>query len=368
MSRYKPVVGVSEGITLLFIFISSKVFLAHITFILHDGMNASWVIPFINTFTGLLGVLLLVAVLDRHPGKDLVEIGDELAGPYINTLFALYYLVVLVSGAGFALRFISERVVAGFLTDTPISMVTLSFLAGTVVVAYLGLEAVARTARFLVGVLVVSTLALVVLTIPFWQWHVFYPLLGWGAWEVLQGALTTTGNYVQILLLGIIYPFLPRGKARLVGVWGVLIAGFFFTLMVLVPLLIFTYPTISEMTLPTFEMARIISIGRFGQRMEVVFLPIWVFANMIFITASLYGGAAVLARLCKLGDYRPFVPAVTVFTTVAAFIPQNVSQASYWNHDYLTRYSFYVLVVILLGLRLAARLKGGRGAENDQGV
>ncbi|KJS12320.1 MAG: hypothetical protein JL56_12965 [Desulfotomaculum sp. BICA1-6] len=368
MSHLKPVVGVSEGITLLFIFISSKVFLAHVTFILHDGMNASWVIPIINTLIGLLGVLLLVAVLNGHPGKDLVEIGEELAGPYINTLFSLFYLAVFVIGAGFTLRFISERVVAGFLPDTPISMVTLSFLVGTVTVAYLGLEAVARTARFLVVVLVVSTLALVLLTIPFWQGHVFYPLLGGGVWEVLRGALTTTGTYVQILLLGIIYPFLPQGKARLVGVWGVLIAGFFFTIMVLVPILIFSFPTVTEMALPTFEMARIINIGRFGQRMEVVFLPIWVFANMIFMAVSLYAGAAVLARLFKLGDYRPFVLAVTVFTTVTAFIPLNSAQASYWNHAYLSRYSFYALVLIMLALLLAARLRGKGGAKNEKGV
>ena len=152
MSRFKPVVGVSEAIALLFIFISSKVFLTHISFILRDGANAAYLIPVLNTFAGLLGVLLLVAVLNRYPGKDLVQIGEEVSGPYVNTLFSLFYLAVFVTGAGFTLRSISERVVAGFLPDTPISVVTLSFLAGTTVVAYLGLEAVARTARFLVEI------------------------------------------------------------------------------------------------------------------------------------------------------------------------------------------------------------------------
>jgi len=102
--------------------------------------------------------------------------------------------------------------------------------------------------------------------------------------------------------------------------------------------------------------------------MEVVFLPIWVFANMIFMAVSLYAGAAVLARLFKLGDYRPFVLAVTVFTTVTAFIPLNSAQASYWNHAYLSRYSFYALVLIMLALLLAARLRGKGGAKNEKGV
>ncbi|MCG8402327.1 MAG: spore germination protein [Firmicutes bacterium] len=368
MTRFKPVVGVSEAVTLLFIFIAAKVFLTHVAFILHDGANASWMIPLINIFIGLAGVLLLVAVLNKHPGQDLVETGEELTGPYINALFSLYYLLVFVVGAGFALRSVSERMVVGFLQDTPISMVVLLFLASTVTVAYLGLEAVARTARFLVSVLVVTTLALVALTTPFWQWHAFFPIWGAGPWEVLQGALKNAGSFVHILLLGIIYPFLPAGKAKPIGVWGVLLAGFFMLVTVLVPLLIFTFPTTTELTFPTFETARIINIGRFGQRMEVLFLPIWVFGNMIFISASLYAGAAVLTRLFKLDDYRPFVPAVAVFTVVTAFVPRNASQVAYWDHQFIGGYSFWGLILILAVLFLAARFKGGGGAKNEKGA
>ncbi|MBF7083751.1 GerAB/ArcD/ProY family transporter [Desulfallas sp. Bu1-1] len=367
MTQYKPVVGVSEAVTLLFIFLSSKVFLTHVVFLYHEGLNAAWMIPIIQTSTGLLGLLLLVSVLNKFPGRDLVEIGEELTGPYINLLFALYYLAVFVFGAGMTLRGISEQVVAGFLPDTPISLVVFTFVLGTVVVSYLGVEAVARTARFLLGVMVVTAMALVLLTIPLWQFDAFYPLWGGGLWKLLAGALKNTGDFVQILLLGIIYPFLPVNQVRQIGVRGVIVAGFFLFLYVLAPLLIFTYPSATELTLPSFEMARIINIGRFGQRMEVVFLPVWVFGNMIFLSISLYAGAAVLARLCRLSDYRPFVLSVAVFTTVVAFVPRNALQAAYWNHQYLSQYSFIILAAILVILLLTARAKGKGGDKNEQG-
>lgn len=361
MTQRGPVVGISEGITLLFIILSSKVFLNHIAFTLDYGLNASWTIPLLNTMVGLAGVLLLVAVLNRSPGRDLVETGEQLTGPYLNTLFGIYYLAVFVAGAGLTLRSISERVVAGFLTDTPISLVTIFFMAGTLVVSYLGIEAVARTARFLVGVLVVFATTMIVLTIPLWQFHVLYPLWGPGPVDLLKGAVANTGDFVQILLLGIIYPFLPRGRAASVGVWSVLIAGFWIFIFILVTLLVFTYPSATELTLPSFELARIINIGRFVQRMEVLFLPVWVFGNMIFLSVSLYAGAAVLARLCKLGDYRPFVLSMAVFTVVMAFIPQSALQAAKWNHQYLSRYSFWLLAAILLALLAAARFRGQGG-------
>lgn len=365
MNQQKPVVGAAEVSALIFTVISAKIFLTQSIFLYHSGMNAAWMIPIALMFIGLSGVLLLVALLNRFPGRDLIQVGEELTGPYVNFFFALFYLAVFVLGAGFTLRAISEHMVAGFFPDTPISLVAGSFILATMVVSYLGLEAVVRTARLLVGVLVVTGLALVALTIPLWSFASLFPIWGSGPLQLLRGTLENTGVYVSILLLGIIYPFLPGKTGKRVGFWGVGITGIISLLGVLVPILVFTYPTVTELTLPSFEMARIINIGRFGQRMEVVFLPMWVFANMIYLSASLYGGAAVLSRLCALDDYRPFVLSMAVFITVVAFITQNAPQAAYWYQFYIIRYSFGILTGILLLLLSMAALKsrgGGRGA------
>ena len=366
MSRFRPVVGSSEAITLLFIFISAKVFLTYIVFFYHEGLDAAWILPLITTAVGVLVALLLVALLNRYPGRDLVEIGDELAGPYLNLLFAFFYLAVLLFGAGMTLRGISERVVSGFLTDTPVSLVTAFFVVGTVVVSYLGLEAVARTARFLVSVMVVTALMLIVLTMPMWHWDAFYPLLGPGLLKLLLGSFSFTGDYVQILLLGLICPFLPAGRIRAIGVGGTLIAGFFLVIFTAVPILVFNYPPVTELMLPSFQLARIINIGRFGQRMEVVFVPLWVFSNMIFLSISYYAAAVVLTRISKLRDYRPFVLAATVLTVVIAFIPQNSLQAAYWAHQYLSHYSLGMLVAIILLLLIIAIIRGRGGSLNEK--
>lgn len=366
MSRFKPVIGASEAITLLFIFISAKIFLTYTVFYYQKGLTASWVIPLLTAAAGIVVVLLLVALLNRYPGRDLVEIGEGLAGPYINLLFAFFYLAVLLLGAGMTLRGTSERVVSGFLVDTPISLVTALFVTGTMVVSYLGLEAIARTARFLTSVMVVTALILIVLTIPMWRWDAFYPLLGPGPLKLLLGSFNFTGEYVQILLLGLICPFLPAGRIKAIGIGGTLIAGLFLFAFTAVPILVFSFPPVTELMLPSFELARIINIGRFGQRMEVLFVPLWVFGNMIFLSISYYAAAMVLMRICKLRDYRPFVLAATVLTVVIAFIPQNALQMTYWAHQYLSRYSLGLLVVIVLLLLIIAKIRDGGGGLNEK--
>lgn len=365
MTRQNPVVGVSEAVTLLFLFISAKALFAYSIFLYDTGMNAAWFVPIIQTAIGFAGVLLLFTLLNKYPGKDIIKIGEKLTGPYVNILLSLFYLSVFIFSSGITLRLISEQVVTGFFIDTPISFVMFSFLSGSLVVSYLGLEAVARTARFLVSIVVISVVVLILLTIPFWEFHTLFPLLGAGVPGIFKGAVLNSGVFVQILLLGIIAPFLPGNSLKGIGLWGVAAAGFFLFLWVLVPLLVFTYPAVSEMTLPYFEMSKTISIGRFGQRAELLFFPIWVFGSLILISVSLYSGAAVITRLLDLEDYRPFVLAAAVFSLVIALLPQNVPQVLELNQRYLNQLSFPVLIIIL-GILLGASRLYNKGGTNNQ--
>lgn len=367
MTQSKPVVGASEAVTLLFVFLTAKSFLSEALFIFDAGYNATWMVALLMTGYALGTVWLLSTLLNRFPGRDLVEIGEVVVGPYLNLVLILYYQFVFVIGAGFVLRGISERMVSGFLPDSPISLVVFFFILGAVVVSYMGVEAVARTARLLVGILVISAGVLILLTIPFWQWHALFPLWGSGPLPVVMGSLAHSGDFVQILLLGIIVPFIPQNMVGSIGIRGTLAAGLVLFVYLAAAVLIFTYPLVTEITLPSMEMAKIINISRFGQRLEVLFLPVWAFGNLIYLSISLYAGAHILARFCKLRDHRPFVPPVAVLTTVAAFGPPNSMLAASWSNASLSQFGLIILVAVLSFLLLVARVRGKGGQGNVQG-
>lgn len=364
MPRHKPVIGIYEATILLFLFLISKIYLSYSPFLYHHGLNAAWMIPLIQIPLALAGVYLLCKLLEKFPGQSLIEIGENLTGVYINTIFALFYLAFFATVAGLTLRGISERVVAGFLTSTPISLVAILLITSTLVVSYLGIEAVARTAKFLAGVIVVSSLVLIAMTVSFWEFHNIYPFWGSGFTNVTKSSFSFMGDFTNILLLGIIFPFTPPGTVRKIGSRAVILAGLFMFLFVLVPLLIFSLPAVLEINNPSFLMARIINIGRFAQRMEVIFLPVWVFVNLLSLSVSLYAGGAITSRMLRLNDYRPFILSTTVFVFTIAFIPQNIIQTFEWANSYITRFSFAPFMAIILFLLLAARVKKKGGLKN----
>lgn len=367
--HHKPTVGYREAVTVGVIFISAKIFLTYQIVLYHLAANAAWVVPILEALIAVAGMLLLVSVLERYPGKSIVEISEELLGSYLNTLFSMIFAAILVLITGLVLRQEGERALTGFFPDTPISMVVLLFLIGTVIVTFLGFDSIARVSVLAAPFLLLGLLIIVVLSVPLWQPTALFPLLGTGVSRVLRAPLEQTGSFTELFIMGVIAPFLPRGKLRAIGLWTVGVSTVLLVAFVLVPLLVFNYPVVSELTLPLFEVNRLITIGRFGERMEAVFLPVWALTSLIKLSVGLYGAASVTAQVLRLKDYRPFVLPMAVFTVTVAFIPSNISAAVALDLEVLRRYSFAVVMAMFLPVLVLSYLRVKRGKNSaEKGV
>ncbi|MBO8128770.1 MAG: GerAB/ArcD/ProY family transporter [Peptococcaceae bacterium] len=356
-----PKVGVREAVAVTIIFIIAKLFLSYQVHLFHFAANAAWMVPLIQTVLTIGAFLVLAWLLERHPGKTIVEIGEELVGPVINTFFGIILAVIFVGLVGLILRQFAERALTGFIPDTPISAVVLLFMTGVVPVAYLGFEVIARTARVFIVFLVLSGLTVVVLSSPLWEGHALYPLWGNGPVGLIKGSLVASGVFMEIFLLAVIAPFLPRGSLRRVGFWSIGLSGLFLFLGVISVLLVFSFPASAELAVPFFEVTRTISIGRFGQRLETLFLPMWVLISLIKMSVGLYLVSALMARTLRLPYYRPLILPMAVLVIAVAFIPANVSEAINWDLNVLRRYGYVIvgaIVVTLAGLTWWRERKG----------
>lgn len=358
----RTLIGTSEAVVLLTTFISTKIFLSYQVGLYHAAANAAWISPLIYTVAGIACTLLLVSLLKRFPDKNVIEIGEELVGPCFNTFFSLIYTAFFLSVAGLSVRQFAEYALTGFLPDTPISLLIISFLLGITFVNFLGIEVLARVARVLALPIALSLLAFTTLTIHLWQPHALFPIWGSGPVEIMRGAATHAGVMSEIFLLAFLSPYFPSKKLTLIGVWSIVAAGLLLTVFTLLPLVVFTYPTVTELSLPSLEIARIITLGRFGQRLETLFLPIWAFSGMINVAAGLCAAAKGTASLLQLKDFKPFILPMAVLSLCISFLPLNISQAAIWDHEILDKYSLPILstIIVILLARAAVRSRGGK--------
>lgn len=359
-----PKIGLREAIAVATMILVAKAFLPYFVFIIHKGMSATWLVVLLHFPIAIVGVLVLARLLERHPGKTFVEIGDDLVGPMISLFFPFIVVTYLVMLVGFELRQFSEFLRTAFLINTPISVVAMAFLLAMVAVAYMGIDITARLAWLLFIPFLLGMALLLGLTANLWETHGLYPVLGPGVKGLLWTVVTTLGVGSEIVLLSIITPFLAPGAVRAAGLLSVLISGSVVFFIMVVALLTFPFPIAREITLGIFEISRAINVGRFLIRLETLFLPLWMFAGLVSMTAGLYGAAAVTARALKMPYYRPFVFPLAVLAMAVSFLFPNLPTAMETSFTLLITWSPLPIGLVLGTLAGVEFLRTRRKDEN----
>lgn len=325
--RRENKIELKEAIMLVTMALITELFLTFPAVLGHKGQTAAWLVLLVATLVAAVAFLPTAILLERYPEKTIIEIGEELLGPIGNAFFALIIFLTFLAITSLILRQYAERTITVSLNNLPLSVAMVMLLVGAAVACYLGLEAINRSV-WIAGFIIVFMLLLVqFLPFPYWQTDYLFPLGGSGLKEILFEGLKRSSLFAEVLMLAVIYPSLPKGAVRSVGLTGLLLSGLIMALTIFTTQLVFPVQVFQEMSLPTFETSRLIYFGRFIQRLESIFIPLWVFACLIKVSLGCYLMCLILTRWLKLPYYRPFILPVVVITMATAFIPANVSEA-----------------------------------------
>ena len=132
--------GPTEAIIIFAFAISAKVFVSLPASLFASARNAAWMTPIGGMILALAGVWIMGEVLARNPGKNIVNITENVFGPYLGTRVNLIYLAFFLTVASLFCRQYSEEMIVAALPDTPISVISACFTAMALLGSYLGIE------------------------------------------------------------------------------------------------------------------------------------------------------------------------------------------------------------------------------------
>jgi spore germination protein (amino acid permease) len=362
-------IGPVEAVSLAVVFIAAKIYLTFPALMVSLGLSAAWMVVLLAVLISLPAFLPVAVLMDKYPGKSIIEIGEELVGPYLNTVFVLGYLAFLLAVESMVLRQFAERILMVSIPDLPISMAMSGMVLGTVMACFFGLEAIARSTRIssvFIGILLVLVL---VATSPYWSLNNLAPIWGPGLAEVMGSGIMKLSLTSEIFLLAIIYPSInSKGTWNMwkLGSHSLIIAGLILVTTVITFMLTFPVMVAREISLPTFEMARLIYFGPFVQRLEPVFIPMWALAALLKLTIGMYAMLSLLTGLLKLPYYRPLILPLAIIIISVAFIPPNVTTAVMIDEGIIRTWGWvptFGLPVILLAVSIWRRKETDSGGK-----
>lgn len=321
--------------------------------------SSAWISLIIAALLGLGGVWGWVKWVDVTGSAGFVDSLRKTCGRLLGDLLALVILVSFVTATGWTARLFAGGAVVGILPEFPIeALVWTSVIAG-LYGAWLGIEAVGRAAGFFFGPTLISFALVMASMWGEFDYQYLMPLWGLGVGNTIKQGFLTTGTFGGIAAIGIMKPYIRKrqelGAKSLGGTLiaaGVLLAGLVFVAGV------FPYPMSTEKSDPLGAIARSVYLGRFIQRIEAVFIFVWLFSTSVQLSFLYAICLALISELSGTGTYRPFAPALGVLTSAIGTLPPNTLRAGQLVDETFTTGAGNVWVVLGWVLYIVARARG----------
>jgi len=355
--KSKITFGVWEAVTIMVTLFCTQIFLNFPRTMAESAGNAGWILVIYITIIVLVLFTIMSKLYSRFEGMDILDISEYLAGNVGRIITGMVFVAYFVFVLSIVLREYSENVKTVSLPTTPIVYIMGFFAISMIVGAYAGIEALVRTSAITVPIIVIAYVSILLGVSQYFDITNIFPILGTGAKDIFINGIPKISFFSAISVLFLISPFIKNHKNfKSVGYISIILAGVFLTLSALVYMLVFPYPASLESILPLYTLARLITYGRFFQRIETIFVVIWDTVAMMYLSTVLFFTVYVFKKTFKLDYYKPLIIPFTIIIVAISLFPQSYMAVVELENRYFRRIIWAVSFAFITIIMLAALL------------
>ncbi|MEN6412047.1 MAG: GerAB/ArcD/ProY family transporter [Veillonellales bacterium] len=363
--------GMAEGIALVFVLTIPRLFLTAPAEVVDAAGPIGWLIPLFSSITPLIAFWLLVYVLMQTAGDDLFTAAQHFLGPIVGFGIGLFYAVMFLLNAAILLRQFAENTLLTALPLLEFSTAVGLYVLVAAIVIYASIEGLSRAAYIILPFGTVAIIISLLLLFPFYNFYHLFPWQGKGLGTLFKSSILLSGANIGVIALAILAPsFQNLRTIKIAGLFGLGGVALLRTASTLAFVMIFGCGAGREKTLAFFEMVRLVNLSRYLQRVEALFILLWVIVGVLAIAANLYVGMYLITRLFNLPALRPIIPIVCLLIAQIAMIPDDITDviqlAREFNIIYMNvgLYAIPFLLFIAAFIRRRKRRAGACTAES----
>lgn len=284
--------------------------------------TAAWLSVLLAGLAGLALAWVLVQLGRRFPDQTPVQYAGQLLGKPIGKLLGIivvlaahYYLAIL-------LREFAATFIIPFMPETPLPVFVFTMVLLLVYGMWQGLTGIARTAQIFLPLIVLSILFIVIAPVPLFRSGRLLPLAGPGPMFIAYGAWHSLMYVGELFLMAFLLPSLRRKAdygSALLG--GFVLSVVTLSAMTALAIGILGVPLLRTITFPMLSIARLIRLGPFFERLEVIFVVVWFILSFVKLSVLFFITTITLGDVLEIGDPRELAVAVGTVLGFLALVP-----------------------------------------------
>ena len=358
--------GVSEAVCLTAITITTKVFYTSPAMLADLLATSAWYSTLISSATAMLGFTFIYLLLKRFPDKDITEIYKitfgRLAGPVFSLVLALFLLLISFA----TLREFIDVFKVYVMPRSSVSYLILIFIAVAAVFCFYGLESIARFSRLCAYILLAGLGIVLILSYQNYRLKYLFPFWGRGLGITVLHGLMRSSSYGEVIILAVIASSLQGAKyIKKAGFISLAISGLLISVSLLAFTLTFPYTVGSEITSSMYELTMQIGYGRFVQRLDPIFLFVWIISSFITVSVLLYGALSIYSKVFDINDLRPCILPFFTIVFCLTFMPRDIETVRSSYIQNIRSYGWIIFYVMPLAALITAVMRKKKGAAGS---
>ncbi|GFZ31073.1 hypothetical protein CSC2_15990 [Clostridium zeae] len=356
--------GTREAVSLTTLVLISKLFYTSISVLIKTTSTSAWYTTLISCITSIILFLCVSQLIRRYPNKNLVQIFDLVVGRFIGKTLSLIFIAYFIFYSGATIREFVEMLIAYILPYTQPSIILVVFLGVVIAYSYVGIEGIARMAYIGFFCVVVGLITILVLPYKLYDVSNLTPIGGYGIKVAFTMGLWRTSAYSEVIILAFIINCLHGYEQfKKVGLISLILSGIVISIGTACSLMAFEYTQGSENLSSLFQLSRVIYLSRFLQRIESIFIFIWVIASIINVSVTFYLAISIFCKAFNIPRHRPCLLPFAYLTFMVTLMPKNISEATEIYITLIRQYSMIITYFIPILVLLIAIVRGEKGGK-----
>ena len=136
--------------------------------------------------------------------------------------------------------------------------------------------------------------------------------------------------------------------------------GIYLLISIITLLMTFSFITQTDETLSVYLVTRLISFGRFFQRIDAIFIFVWILVILSFISLNLFIIAHVFKKITNLNSQSELVFSTAALLFSVSLIFKNMSTVKFITANFYKLYNFILVFIVSFLILLFGYVKKRR--------
>lgn len=339
-------IGKIESIFLILSFIINLIILSIPRIIISSTGSASILNSIYISIIALLIVLFICKLLSTFPGNDILDISHFLGGKILKNIIGASFIIFFLFTAFSILKSFSETLSTIYYYNTPPFFVTGIFCIIIAFACSYGFKAISRANVLILPLAILSIFLLFIFNTKHFTYERMFPILGYGTNTTFFIGLQNLFAFGNI---SIIY-FLPSilkdsNELKKASLTAIIWSGICLILSIITILFLFSYFGPSNGVMPFYLASREVEFGRFFQRIDAVFILVWIISIVCFLSILVLFAIKIFRNLTNIKNEKFLAASASIILFLLGLLPKNIYNIFFIENSI---YKYFVIIFVFI--------------------